>query len=296
MSMNIRTLNAGEPVPTPVEFRSGVAKLSGTLFHTARRPRAVVVLHGATGVPHGYYRHFATWLALERNIACLTYDYRDFGASARGPLKASKATMGDWGVHDQYAARLAAARMLPDVPIWVVGHSLGGLMLPFQPDPEQVARVITVASGPVHFRDHPWHFRPVAAALWYGAGPAATAMLGYLPGRVLRLGEDLPSGVFWQWRRWCTTPGFNAGDYGRALPLPDIRGVRAPVTFVAMADDQMVPPEAVWRLMPYYVEAPKRQVTIRPEDFGLGPIGHIGFFRRGNAPIWDRVLATEPGH
>lgn len=295
MTIDIRPVPAGEAVPTPVTFRSGTAKLSGTLHHTARPPKAVVVLHGATGVPHGYYRHFADWLAREKGIACLTYDYRDFGASARGSARASKATMADWGVHDQYAARQAAARMLPDVPIWVVGHSLGGFMLPFQPEPEQIARVIAVASGPVHTSDHPWPYQALARVFWFLYGPVLTTVLGYLPGRAIGLGANLPAGVYWQWRRWCTTCGFTASDFGRALPMPDFNAVTAPVTFVAMDDDQLVPPQAVWRLMPYYAQAPKRQVMVRAAEHGLGKIGHIGFFRRQNRAVWETVLAARPG-
>ena len=83
-----------------VKFRADRAQLSGTLHRPAGTPKAAIVLHGATGVPHRFYRHFAGCLA-EQGYACLTYDYRDFGASTSGHLKRSKATMADWGVLDQ---------------------------------------------------------------------------------------------------------------------------------------------------------------------------------------------------
>ncbi len=290
MTAYIKTVERGEAVPTEVSFRSGEARLAGTLFHTARPAQAVAILNGATGVPHSYYRHFAAWLAREKGIACLTYDYRDFGASAKGPARTSRATMADWGVHDQFAAREAAARMLPDLPIWVIGHSLGGLALPFQPNPGQVARMITVASGPVHTSDHPWRYQPVARAFWFLYGPLLVATLGYLPGKALGLGADLPAGVYWQWRRWCTSRGFNAGDFGTALPLPDLTGVTAPITFVAIEDDVMVPPAAVWRLMRYYEGADRQQRLIKPAEFGLKRVGHIGFFRRDHVRLWEAVV------
>src|SRR5690606_19925520 len=114
------------------------------------------------------------------------------------------------------------------VPVWALGHSFGGLMLPFQPGARRLKRVIAVASGPVHLSDHPWPYRAAAAAFWYGPGPLAAALAGRLPGRAFGMGADIPAGVYWQWRRWCTTRGFWLADVGRELPVPDWGAVTAP--------------------------------------------------------------------
>ncbi len=132
--------------------------LQGRLFRPKGQATTAVVLHGATGVPQSYYRAFAEWLAEERGSVVLTYDYRDFGLSATKRIAASRATMADWGLLDQPAALAALRRAAPDLPVWVIGHSLGGLMLGFQPEMAGVERVITVASGMVELRDHPWPF------------------------------------------------------------------------------------------------------------------------------------------
>jgi predicted alpha/beta hydrolase len=142
------------------------AVLAGRLFRPEGRPAAVAVLHGATAVPMGYYRGFAEWLAAERGVAVLTYDYRDFGMSARGPVRSARATMADWGLRDQPAALAAAAALVPDVPRWVIGHSLGGVMLAFHPGMASVDRTVVVASGPVHLSDHPAGFGVLARLFW----------------------------------------------------------------------------------------------------------------------------------
>jgi len=273
-----------------VRFRADRAELSGTLHRPARAPTAVVVLHGATGVPQRFYRHFAAWLA-EQGYACLTYDYRDFGVSAQGPLKGSNATMADWGIQDQSAAQRYLEATFPDVPLWVIGHSLGGLMVPFQDGASRISRLITVASGPVHLRDHPWPYRGVAAAFWYGPGAWATRLLGYLPAKALRMGPDLPAGVYWQWRRWCTTQGFYLGDVGRGLPVPDWRAFTGDMKVVAIMGDAMVPPDSVWRGMQHYPAANKQQMTVCSSDYGLKDIGHIGAFAPQNAAIWPSLIA-----
>jgi predicted alpha/beta hydrolase len=277
------------PGPNPITIRSLGAQLKGTLFLPDALPKAAIVLHGAVGVPAGYYRAFATWLTTQ-GYACLTYDYRDFAASQTRPLRRSKARLQDWGLSDQPAALAALRRLQPDVPHWIIGHSLGGTMLGFHPV-DGVARIITVASGLVTLADHPWPYRALAAWFWYGLPRLATALAGFLPGRALLMGPDLPRGVYRQWRRWCTRPGFWQGDVGSTLPAPDPARVTCPFKIVAIADDDVVPPAAVWRLMALYPRAIKRQLVLRPADHGLARIGHIAAFSRANAALWPTLIA-----
>lgn len=271
-------------------FRAPGAVLAGRLVQPRGRVRAAVVLHGATGVPAGFYRAFADWLAEERDLAVLTYDYRDFGASARGPISQSRATMIDWGLRDQAAALTALGDLVPGVPRWVIGHSLGGMWLSFHPGMAGVERVITVGAGLGHVSDHPLGFRLRARAFWHGPVPALSRSLGFAPGRWLGFGADLPLGVYQDWRRWCLSPGLHLSDVGRRLPAPDVRVVTAQMKIVAMADDPWVPPNAVWRLMALHPEAEKRQMVLRPADYGLRAIGHMGPFHRSNSVVWPALV------
>jgi predicted alpha/beta hydrolase len=277
------------PGANAISIRSAGAVLQGTLFLPDAPPQAAIVLHGAVGVPAGYYRAFATWLTTQ-GYACLTYDYRDFGASQTTPLRQSKADLQTWGLSDQPAALATLRRLLPDLPVWVIGHSLGGTMLGFHPM-EGVARVVTVASGLVTLGDHPWPYRALAAWFWYGLPRIATAALRYLPGQVLRMGPDLPAGVYRQWRRWCLRPGFWLGDVGQTLPAPEPAHITCSMKIVAVADDAVVPPTAVWRLMALYPHAIKRQLVLRPADHGLARIGHIAAFSRANQAVWPAIIA-----
>jgi predicted alpha/beta hydrolase len=79
----------------------------------------VAVLHGALGVPQLSYRHFTAWLAAERGMACLTYDYHDFGSSATASMRKSRATLTDWGFKDQTAALDVVEASFPGLPLWV---------------------------------------------------------------------------------------------------------------------------------------------------------------------------------
>lgn len=284
--------SAALPVPTPViepvAFGPRSAPLRG-LWIAPADPVAATVLHGATGVPMRFYQPFAAWLAAEHRRAVLIYDYRDFGASARGHVRDARATMIDWGLRDQAAALGELARRAGPLPMQVIGHSLGGLMLGLHPGMERVTRTVTVGAGLAHVSDHPWPFRAIARAFWHGVPPVAEA-LGYLPGRLTGFGPDLPIGVWRDWRRWCLRPGNWLSDVGERLPAPEAGRVRGAMRLVAVADDVHVPPAAVWRLMALYPEAVKRQAVLRPGDHGLRRIGHIGPFARASAAVWPALV------
>ena len=281
---------APAPVETPVEIAAPGAVLRGTLVAPPNPLRAVLI-NPATGAPAAFYRPFACWLAEAQRAAVLTWDYRDFAASAAGvaATRASRATMTDWGIHDAEAARAWLRAECPGLPLWLVGHSLGALTVPFQRDLGQIDRLIAVAAGPVDVPDHPWPFRARAWALWHLAGPLAVAALGYLPGRRLGLGADLPAGVYRQWKRWCTRPASLPSDPD--LPARARPGLAAPVRLVALVDDEMIPPACVWRLAEWLPDAERiDRCLIDPADHGLRGVGHIAPFAPRNRALWPAIV------
>ncbi|TMV11786.1 alpha/beta hydrolase family protein [Arenibacterium halophilum] len=278
------------PTGQPICITASGATLSGMLYSPTSVPVAVIVLNGATGVPQRYYRNFARWLAEARNMACLTYDYRDFGASAQAHPRQSSATMQDWGMLDQVAARNEMRRRYPGVPLRVVGHSLGGMMAPLQDDHHDIEQVICVGSGLVWHRDHPWPYQALARAFWFGHVPALVRALGYLPGRFAGFGPDLPASVYWQWRQWCTSRRFFFPHLGTTLPAPQWQGATTRVSLLAMTDDPICTMPAMYRLRGLYGAARTSIKTIDPRDHGLAKVGHLGAFARANAALWPKLI------
>lgn len=269
---------------TSVVIDQPQSSLRGVMYEPADGPiRRVVQISPATGVSARYYGPFARWLAGQGD-AVLTFDY----SHAQAPRRAN-VTMADWGVRDVGAARHWVRRRHPNAPLWAIGHSLGGLCLPFQPGLTLLDRAICVAAGPVDLSDHPWREWFGIASTWYGHGPALTAMLGYFPGQRLGLGADIPGPVYWQWRRWCSRRGSCRAD--PAMPPLATPALRAPVTLVALGDDGLVPPAAVWRLADWLPEAPITRRLIVPSDHGLKTIGHIAAFSPRNAALWPTLIA-----
>lgn len=266
------------------------ATLVGQVYYPAGAPRAVLVLNGATAVPQEYYRHFAAYAAETHDLIVFTYDYRDMGRSASGPVRQSRASMADWGIADQQAARAKVRKLFPGLPLRVMGHSLGGMTMTLQRDLEDVTHLTCVASGNVHHSDHPWPYRAIALMFWFLAGPPVTAVAGYLPGRLMGIAEDLPAGAYWQWRRWCTSIMTFGGEAGRSLPHPEWQQPQTEVKFIAFEDDDMIPDHAVARLAQDYGRGAADVEVIAPGDVGLKSIGHLGAFARRNRAVWDRLL------
>lgn len=276
-------------IELPIEIQGESQILHGTVFVPTTAPKAWVLFSGATGVPHQYYRNFSRWLASEKQFSVVTFDYRDFGTSSGKNLRQSKASMSDWGIYDVGSALSWTARRAGSANLWVIGHSLGGLLLPMVPGIQLVNRIICVATGPLHWIDIPWPARAFALSFWYGHGPLATATLGYLPGRLFGFGADLPSNVYWQSRKWCTSRGSFYNDVGTILPYPDLTLTQS-VRLVGILDDMTIPPYAVWRLKQSYPAAHITQFTMRPMDYGLRSLGHIRVFSETCSAAWPSIV------
>ncbi|MGD9918263.1 MAG: alpha/beta fold hydrolase [Paenirhodobacter sp.] len=283
-----------QPAPRKIEIPAEGARLVGTYYPPEGPARANLVLHGATGVPQRFYRHFAAWAAA-RGIGVLTYDYRDFGESQQRPMRDSDTIFADWAVRDQAAAQRALAEIAPEGPLWVLGHSLGGLGIPFHDYPARTEKIVSVGAGIGHFTDHPWSYRPKVLAFWFLLGPVATALAGYMPGKRLLLGADLPAGVYWQWRRWCTRRDFYDSDIGRSLPAPNYAPSVPRIRICVAGDDVVVPPVAVRRYADALAPGGATYHCVAPSDHGLAALGHIEFLARDREPAWAGLLdLSEP--
>ncbi len=272
-----------------IKIASDQVILSGRFFPPEGEALAHLVLHGATGVPQRYYRRFAIWAAA-RGIGVLTYDYRDFGASRNGSLRRSATTMATWCIEDQAAAEATLLTLAPEGPLWLLGHSIGGLGFPFRQHDPRFERVITLAAGFARVGDHPWSYRPVVLSFWYALGPIATVLAGYLPGRIVLLGADLPAGVYWQWRRWATSRSFYLTDVGKSLPEPHFSTPRSDLHIIGLEDDVIAPPVSVRRYADAFSAGRVRQTILRPAEFGLESLGHIGIMAERSASAWPAIL------
>ena len=300
--------------PTTLTAADG-RELAACWFEPYEPPHAVAVVSAAGGVPQGYYRAFAQWLAA-RGYAVLTYDYRGIGASCQGPLRQDPARMTDWAVRDMSAALAAAADRADQggradradrggrgergevggrsgrLPLLLVGHSFGGNCAAFAHGVQRADALLMVASGTGEPRLYPWPQRAlllIAFRLWL---PALLPLFGHLPGWALGPGaQPLPAGAARQWVRWGLQRGWAFADpemapYSRAATLT------APLHLWSVEDDRAhAPRRAVDALAAHFKQAAVQRHHLQPSEFGLRQLGHFGVFRRqAGPPLWQRLL------
>jgi predicted alpha/beta hydrolase len=158
------------------------------------------------------------------------------------------------------------------LPLFMVGHSFGGHAFGLLPNHDRVARFHTFATGAG------WHgWMPLAeqikvTLMWRVIGPLLTRWKGYLAWSKLGMGEDLPLGVYRDWKHWCRFPRYFFDD--PAMPhLADRFGrVTTPIRAANALDDLWAPPASRDAFMAGYRSAPVESIDIDPRHSGLGAI------------------------
>jgi predicted alpha/beta hydrolase len=196
--------------------------------------------------------------------------------------------MQDWGRLDMSAAVEWLENELVDVPIFIVGHSMGGQLLALVDGLERVRGVAMICSSTGAWRDMSGAaFRARCAFFWYVVVPLTTRLLGYVPSRAIGAGEDLPAGVAREWAEWCRRSAYFEG----ALDMNAFARVRAPILALSFSDDPIANDRTVPALLRLYPNATVKRVHLRPEEVSRGAVGHFGFFSaEGRARLWDRPL------
>jgi predicted alpha/beta hydrolase len=276
--------------PPSVTIRAADGRELGGLLLEAHAPRGAISLSGAAGYPREFYLKFAGYCA-ERGYHTLVYDYRGMGASARVPLRQEPASMAEWARLDMPAALAYLARRFAPLPLFTVGHSLGGQLGPAMPNQSLARAHVMLAASTGYWRAEPAPFRYAALFFWFVYGPLGLRLFGYVPHSVVWRGGPLPRGVFLQWRTWCTRSEHFAPDLGTELAGNQFAECRAPVLAWAFSDDPIANPVTVPQLLAYYPRARIEQRWTHPRDLGVRHIGHRGFFAvRHRDSLWRGLL------
>jgi predicted alpha/beta hydrolase len=253
-------------------------------------PRGVVVVHPATAVPERLYTSFAEFLAT-RGYVAVTYDYRGTGRSG-SPREHRGLRMRDWMADDVPAVAAWARPRFGDVPQLAVGHSIGGHALSLGRGSRGLAGFVTVASHAGVTATIPDRVeRARAGMILRAAGPATARMLGYVPGRRMGLGEDMPAAAMLEWSRWSRLPGYFFDD-PTMNAAADAARVTGDVLAIGFTDDPWATPAQIDAITDHLIAARVERRTWSPTDGGVERIGHTGFFRRGlRETLWPQLLA-----
>jgi predicted alpha/beta hydrolase len=269
-------------------------RLAALHYSAQGEPVGHLVVAGATGVPQGFYRRFAQHAAAQ-GFHVLTLDYRGIGLSRPASLRGFRMDYLDWARLDLAAA--VDAVPADGLPLVMVGHSYGGHAFGLLPNHQRVARFMTFATGAGWHGWMPPLERLRVLFMWRVLGPLLTRWKGYLPWSLLGMGEDLPLGVYRQWRHWCQFPRYFFDDPAmRAQGLAErFAAVRTPIVALNALDDRWAPPASRDAFVAAYRNAECRTVNLHPASLGLKSIGHMGYFRPAARPLWDEVLGWLRG-
>jgi predicted alpha/beta hydrolase len=262
--------------------------LAVTRFPADGKAWATTLIAGAMGVRQDFYEPLARFLA-ENGVHVLTFDYRGMGASREGSLRGFRTDITTWAQSDLDAMLREARAMDPGLPALAVGHSLGGQLFGSVPACAGLRAFVTVTAGSGWY-GHNQRMPLQVRFFWFVAIPLLTPLFGYFPGKRLRMVGDLPSGVAWQWRRWCTHRDYLLCE-GEAM-RQRYAGVTVPVLGYSFADDAMLTRQSIDELHGFYRNARVERRHVAPAEAGLRRIGHMGYFLPESRDIlWRDTLA-----
>lgn len=266
--------------------------IGARFFFPERRPRGSVLVAPAMGVSQAYYAPFATWLAA-RGFLAVTFDYRGVGRSRRGSLRGFSATITDWARLDCAAMIEAVVRQNPGAPLYWIGHSLGGQIVPLVPNRERVTKVVTVATGSGYWLENASPLRHTVWWLWLVVVPLSVRLFGYFPGKRLRKVGDLPRGVMEQWRRWCLNKEYAVGAEGEHVRTL-YASLKTPILSLSFTDDEFMSARNIESMNSFFKHSPLRAKRISPQEVGSHRIGHFGFFKaKFEGSLWTAQLLPE---
>lgn len=275
---------SGEPVTL---IAADGYRLGATLFPAANgKVRAHLLMAGATGVPQGFYRRFAEY-ASQRGFSVLTLDYRGVGQSRPASLRGFRMSYLDWGRLDLAAA--VDALHSERVPLYLVGHSFGGHALGLLPNHRRISACYSFGSGAGWAGWMPLLEGIKVRLLWHLILPPLVAWKGFMPWRLLGMGEDLPLSVYRDWKKWCRYPRYFFDDPDMAHLRQQYAEVRLPLLAATALDDPWAPPRSRDAFASGYRNAALavRDIAALP---GGAPIGHMGYFRAAAQPLWDEMF------
>lgn len=262
--------------------------LQATLHAEAQPAKALVLLNPATGVTERIYAAFANHLTAQ-GFRVLTYNYRGL-QPAVALAHQVQAGFSTWAELDVEAVTRWAADQHPELPLLAIGHSFGGHAIGLCESSQLLAGAVMITSqaGCLRFIT-PLAERLRVTALLKVIGPLCARTLGYVPGKKLGIGEDLPGQVMLEWSRWTSLPRYFFDD-------PQMNAVarfsrpQMPVLSIGFNDDPWAPAEAIDLICEQLTRCTVQRRQFGPEHSRGQGIGHLGFFRERHADtLWPVV-------
>jgi len=268
--------------------------ITAHIFLPEKSNGRLLLINSATGVRQQLYFSFARYFS-QKGFTVITYDYRGIGLSKPARMKGFKASMRIWGAVDYKAVTDYIKIHFKDCKKYVLGHSVGALILGMNEDSGIFDEFVFVGTqnafiGNLKFRTQ------AEAFLGFGiVQPLTTGLLGYFPAHWFGLGESLPKNCASDWR----TLILNRKSTNRLLEKTAdfTKQLTRRVLVIRAEDDGWLTEKGVQSLLnDTYPNLKPVYRLIKTSESEQGEIGHVNFFRSYNKNLWNIILNELTEH
>lgn len=253
-------------------------RFSAQWYPAKNESAPLLIFYAALGTPSRVYRGIAEEFAAS-GIAVCTPDWRGIASSSIRASRRSDFSYRHLVELDAPALIGAIQTQLPDAPMWLGGHSLGGqLAMLMAASTPGVRGVLPIASGSVYL---PCFSRQVQrqvhllGKLNWLAGP----LLGYFPGNRIGFGGREANGVLRDWYRVAKTgryqPAGSVKDYEHAFTQ-----MRMPTLSVNFEHDNMAPAAAADYLIGKLTSCQPEKWQWKANDTGGLKLDHYSWLKQ----------------
>lgn len=262
-------------------------KIAVTIFKP-NNPKGIVVITSATGVKQNYYSDFATFLQTNEFIVC-TFDYNGIGQSNSKTIKKIKTTASNWGNNDLESVLYYALEKHSDLPLTVIGHSIGGQLIGLSQLSTKIDTIILIASQSGYWKFWKGSEKLKMFFVLYFMLPILTKLFGYFPAKRLSAMENLPKNMALEWKNWCKNSNYLFDFIDKDLLYFD--KVNANLISYSTDFDEFAPKIAVDWLAKKYSNTKIERKHLNHESLNIPKIGHFGFFReKFKNSLWQLFL------
>lgn len=122
-------------------------------------------------------------------------------------------------------------------------------------------------------------------AFWYILIPLLTPFFGYFPAKKIRLFENLPKQMAYQWQRWGKHKDYMLSEFN--FEDLQFKNYNKDLLSLSFTNDEYASKKSVDWLTAQFSSAKIDRRHIIPKDLNIENIGHFGFFRtKFKDPLW----------
>ncbi len=245
----------------------------------------VIVISSSAQVTQEFYYDIACFFR-EKKFAVVTFDFRGTGDSAPMALKGFEANLENWAQQDTDAVLRYTKNLFPKQELIFVGHGIGGEIVGLAPASQFINRIILVNCALSCSRLRRWKER-IWIEVMKNFIKLTSWLFGYFPGKGLKVLNNLPKGVMYEWIHWCN----NANGLFDDFSDHNYRRLQVPLLAFSFSDDWRSQESGVQALLEHFASACITWHHITPKQIGRTKLGHSGFFKiQSKKNLWQLLL------